>query len=301
MSDSTQLPLGNKTRPPVHDLESSGKSEPAERKLGENVSEYMSPPPITPPTPEDFGLDPETMEEAKKAPPSGNTSALLEKPDTKEKALLEPVGYGGFNNTQIAILRATSFKDCKTPEAVAVACSVAKKYDLDPFVQEIWAIDMQGKMVIQASAAGWRKMITRDEKVKRLISNAVYKGDTLKIDHINGVIDHVQNIKEDTTHDEKEKPLGAYAAALMEDGKWIAKYVRWEEYAKDQGPWKVQKSEMICNKAVTVLGRSSFGVSGVYLPGEVTGDILDLPSGEFEETRIETGKAAKAALRAKKS
>lgn len=306
MTESTQLPLGSqKVRPPVHNLDPEPTIKERPNVSSEDVEAYMNPPKFTPPTPEDFGLDPETLEEAKNAEPSGKTSPEIdEKPDTKEKALLEPVGFGGFNNTQIAILRATSFKDCRNREEAAVACSVAKKYDLDPFIAEIWAINMKGKMVIQASAAGWRKMITRNPEVKRLISNAVYEGDSLEIDHVNGTLSHKQVVSSDKKADPKENPLGGYAAALMDSGEWIVKYVRWEEYDRSgedkYSAWNKQKSEMICNKAVTVLGRSSFGVSGIYLPGEITPDTIDLADDQFSEERISTGKALKDALRNKK-
>lgn len=298
---SASLPFSAKVCPPIHDLNSTEvKSEAVD------PTTYMEPPAFTPPTPEDFDVDPKTMEEARNAVAgSGKLSEKEETPASRDTALLEPVGYGGYNNMQIAILKSTSFSACRTPEERAVACSVAKKYDLDPFIQEIWAIVMKGKMVIQASAAGWRKMITRKPEVKRLISNAVYAGDTLKIDHVNGTFEHEQIISADKKPDENENPLGAYAAALMDDGTWTVKYVRWEEYDRSKedsyNAWHKQKSEMICNKAVTVLGRSSFGISGVYLPGEITPDTIDLPESAFQEERIATGKAAKAVLRDRKS
>ena len=85
-------------------------------------------------------------------------------PENKEVALFKPTGYAGFTNKEIAILNTTSFKDCETMHQLAVACNLARKYDLDPFAKEIWAMKMKGdNLVIEASASGWRKIIKRSK------------------------------------------------------------------------------------------------------------------------------------------
>ncbi len=219
-----------------------------------------------------------------------NPTEEVQPPKSKTVALIQPTGFGGFNNKEIAILRTTSFSECKTLDEVAVACCVARKYDLDPFAKEIWAMRMKGdKLMIEASASGWRKIVRRQPKFKRMVLEAWYPNDEIEFDLLNGkVTKHMQN--PNNSEDKDPTPVGAYCFVEYEDGTTNLDRALWSEYGKDaigktaQGKtyetvWKY-KREMIKNKAAAIFGRTYCEISGVYAEGEVLGAI-EIPQADI--------------------
>lgn len=197
-------------------------------------------------------------------------------------------GWEGFTARQVNILKVSCFPTLVRTQDMMVVARLAQKYDLDPFAKEIWAWDTNmpkefkgkaedlhwtPKIVIEASAAGWRKIIMRDESgVKNLVANPVFKDDIFDADMVTGEVKHeVKGFPP-----EKENPLGAYCQVEFKDGKKVVKVVRWDEYEKTtspyDNPWKRQKSAMICQKAYSRMGRERFGISGIYSEGEVLPD-----------------------------
>ena len=222
----------------------------------------------------------------------------FQEPETKEKALITPTGYGGFNNKDIDVLRKTAFSECKTMEELAMACKLAQKYELDPFAKEIWAMNMKGKLVIEASASGWRKIARRQDSFKRMIVQPWYENDEIEFDFLKGAITkHTQKPLDRTKETNKHPdPEGAYCLVEYKDGTTNLSVVYWHEYensgTNSGSPWKKQKSEMIKNKASAIFGRTYCGVSGLYSEGEVN---------LIEVNPIDAGKDAKAQLRDKKA
>lgn len=213
-------------------------------------------------------------------------------PETKEKALLMPTGYAGYTNKDVDVLRKTAFSECKTLEDLAMACQLAKGYKLDPFAKEIWAMNMKGKLVIEASASGWRKIIRRQPGFKRMVLQAWYENDEIGFDLVNSkVTKHIQNPAERSKSGVQAipDPNGAYCFVEYENGLTNLSVVYWEEYqnsgTNNGSPWKKQKSEMIKNKAAAVFGRTYCGVSGLYSEGETENISSSDPSSRKQEMR----------------
>jgi hypothetical protein len=192
--------------------------------------------------------------------------------DSKDKELFSPTGYGGFTNKEVQILNNTSFRACENMSDLAMACNIAKKYDLDPFSKEIWAMKIQNKIVVEASASGWRKIIRRQPQFKRMVVQPWYSDDDIFFDLVLGKVTKHNHAPQKRS--EKINPDGAYCFVEYLDGTSNLAVVYWEEYENagnnSGSPWKKQKSEMIKNKASAVFGRTYAGVSGLYLQGEIT-------------------------------
>jgi hypothetical protein len=170
---------------------------------------------------------------------------------------------------EIVSMKNVSFPDLDIQNFI-VAMHVAKTYNLDPRVKEIWGWEKGGRITIAVSNAGFLKIARAQPGFIGITANAVYPSDEFEMDMATGkVTKHV-------IHPEKmqngEVPLGAYAILRMEGKEPVAKWVYWNEYvqAGDYTPWKKQKSAMISKCATSVLCREAFGLSGIYGEEEVS-------------------------------
>lgn len=145
-----------------------------------------------------------------------------------------------------------------------VAMSIAKKYDLDPSVKEIYGWEKGWRVTVVASNAWFLKIARKQDWYIKIISNAVFPEDEFEMDMLN------DEIKKHVIHPEKRDkesvPLGAYAILKMKDQPDQVKWVDWTEYVQtwDYSPWRKQKSAMISKCATSVLCREAFGLSGLY-------------------------------------
>jgi hypothetical protein len=239
------------------------------------------------------------MNDTKKVVPVKDSGETFQEPITKEIALFEPTGYSGYTNKEIAILKSTVFKDCPDMNTLAMACHLAKTYQLDPFAKEFWAVNLGKKdnpnMIYEASGAGWRKLIRRQDNFKKMVVNAFYPSDTIEFDMINQkVVKHTTSIEAAT-----EKPLGAYVYCEYINGDTNLAIAWWSEYGKEgkgknkwdkeyETPWKYAQ-EMIKQKASAVFGRTYCGMSGLYAQGEVVTqeDEIEIKKKEMREVENE--------------
>lgn len=156
-----------------------------------------------------------------------------------------------------------------------IAMGVAKKYDLDPLVREIYGYEKWGRVTIAAANAGFLKIARRQDWYIKIISSAVFPEDEFEMDMLN------DEIKKHIIHPEKRDkdsiPLGAYAILKMKDQPDQIKWVDWNEYVQtgDYTPWRKQKSAMISKCATSVLCREAFGLSGLYGEEEMEQESFD--------------------------
>lgn len=145
-----------------------------------------------------------------------------------------------------------------------IAMAIAKKYDLDPSVKEIYWWEKSWRVSIVASNAGFMKIARKQENFLKITANAVFPEDEFEMDLLN------DEIKKHIIHPEKRTkesiPLGAYAILKMKDQPDQLKWVDWNEYVQqgDYSPWRKQKSAMIVKCATSVLCREAFWLSGLY-------------------------------------
>ena len=155
-----------------------------------------------------------------------------------------------------------------------IAMSIAKKYDLDPSVKEIYGWEKWGRVTIVASNAWFLKIARKQEWFLKIISNAVYPEDEFEMDMLN------DEVKKHVIHPEvrtkDSQPIGAYAILKMKDQPDQMKWVDWHEYVQlwDYSPWRKQKAAMIWKCATSVLLREAFWLSGLYGEEEMEQETL---------------------------
>lgn len=145
-----------------------------------------------------------------------------------------------------------------------VAMSIAKKYDLDPTVKEIYGWEKWGRVTIVASNAWLLKVARQQEWFLNIIANAVFPEDEFEMDMATGKV--TKHIIHPEKREATTNPVGAYATLFMKDREPVSKWVYWDEYVQvgDYTPWRKQKSAMISKCATSVLCREAFWLSGLY-------------------------------------
>lgn len=168
-----------------------------------------------------------------------------------------------------------SFPTLKTPGQFTLAFEVAKKYDLDPFVKEIYAyVDNRGNLTLITGKDGFLKIARKQPGYLQIVSAAVYTGDEFEADFALGSIEK-HRITTESLANRSGNPIGAYAILRMEGLPDVMKWVDWSEYCPaktDYTPWAKQKAAMITKCATSVLIREAFGLSGLYDEAEISAD-----------------------------
>lgn len=170
---------------------------------------------------------------------------------------------------EVNAMISVSFPTLKTLGQLTVAFGIAKKYDLDPMVKEMYAyIDHRGNLTTIVGKDGFMKIARRQEGYVSLHSVAVYPGDEFEMDFAEmKVLKH--RMGGDSMKSRTGNPIGAYAVLRMKDKPDVVNWVDWSEYAGTSGPWTKQKAAMIRKCAVAVLCREAFGMSGLYDEAEI--------------------------------
>ena len=153
-----------------------------------------------------------------------------------------------------------------------VFMNIAKTYDLDPQIKEIYGFSSKGRVLIMVSNSGFLKIARKQNGYKSIVANAVYPSDEFEMDMSTGKI--IKHIIHPELNKVEDVPHGAYAILNMEGKEPVTKWVYWNEYVQsgDYTPWRKQKSAMICKCATSILCREAFGLSGLYGEEEMSVD-----------------------------
>lgn len=153
-----------------------------------------------------------------------------------------------------------------TNEELYMFLSVAKKYDLDPFLKEVWFVkNPKLGNVIMTGRDAYVKVAQRNPKYVKLQSNPVYENDEFIMDWEDGELKsfiHRHGAKD------RGKILGAWATLKYTD-KSVSVYVPYQEYSKDANIWTKHKGAMIKKVAEKEVCRLVEGISGIYIPEEM--------------------------------
>jgi phage recombination protein Bet len=156
----------------------------------------------------------------------------------------------------------TAFKGATEAEFVALI-AVANKYDLDPFVREIYAFPKKGGGIVPlVPIDGWLKIIKRHPDYAgmdvRWADEMVKPGNSARQcpEWVEVTIHHKSTPDHPTVHRE-----------------WI------DEMYRDTGPWNTTTKRMLEWKGIIQTGRVAFGLSGIFDQDEAerigSGEIID--------------------------
>jgi phage recombination protein Bet len=178
--------------------------------------------------------------------------------------------YGVDGDKMVHTLRETAFKNA-TPEQLMSLMIVAERYDLNPWLKEIFAFPAQGGGIVPVVGVdGWLRIIN---------SHPQFDG----MDFIDGP-------------DEKGGPVWVECRIFRKDrthATLAREYMA--ECKRDTQPWKSHPRRMLRHKAIIQCARIAFGFAGIYDPDEGAtivendrpvidprGDVSNIPPAEVE-------------------
>lgn len=147
--------------------------------------------------------------------------------------------YGITSDTLMATVKATLMPPNSTNEELVAFLLVADRYDLDPFLKQIYAFPKKGGGIVpMVPIDGWIRIAQQHEQ---------YRGFT-------------QRIVNDET-------FGAGIETTIYRADWPQPAVRVEwlnECKVNSGPWNSHPGRMLGHKSFIQDARYAFGISGIY-------------------------------------
>ena len=147
-----------------------------------------------------------------------------------------------------------------TDSELIMFLSVANKYDLDPFLGEIYFVKYKDKSSILSGRDGYRKIAKREPNFQKCQSMAVFENDEFEMTMTLG---EITNIHHKFSHKDRGKPLGAYAVLTTTDGQTWVSWADIKEYDTRQNAWREYKSAMIEKVAETKVYKSFADIDGI--------------------------------------
>lgn len=138
--------------------------------------------------------------------------------------------------------------------------SVANKYNLDPFLGQVYFVKFKGKPTVMTGRDGYRKIAKSKPTFKKCQSMAVYENDEFEMEMVFG---DVKNIHHKFSHKERGRVIGAYAVLTTIDGDSICSWADIREYDTKQNAWGKYKSAMIKKVAETEVYKNFADISGI--------------------------------------
>lgn len=182
-----------------------------------------------------------------------------------------------FNREQIDVIKRTVARGVSDAE-LSMFLTLAGRYQLDPFLKEIWCYKRQKKnasgsyeddpnapAVIMTSRDGYLKVAQRDSNFDGLKAFVVREGDTFEVDAVEDKIIHKFGAK-------RGKILGAWAACYHKERRPSICFVDFEEYNAYTNTWKKNPSAMIQKVAEAFVLKRQFGINGLVTMEEMETD-----------------------------
>lgn len=156
-------------------------------------------------------------------------------------------------------IKATVAKDA-TDEELYMFLSIAKQYDLNPFLKEIWFTKMKGEVAIMTSRDGYRKLAMREPTYRKCQSMAVYENDEFEMEFTMG---EITNLTHKFKQNDRGKLIGAYAILKTTTLDNYVSYVDFREYDKRNNIWKSYPSAMIRKVAENDVYKRFVNINGL--------------------------------------
>ena len=216
-----------------------------------------------------------------------------------KKQIVEPIQIKDNHGKVIRIFDEDMVKAIKdtvakgaTDSELFMFLSVANKYDLDPFLNEIYLVKFKEKNQIMSSRDGYRKIAMREPTYQVHYSDAVYENDVFKVVRKMGKLD---DIVHEYGHMERGALIGGYCILHTTDGRIYFFYAEMKYYNNGKNAWQTYPKDMIIKVAETRVFKSFANINGVQaeesMPAEYSSEenveMLDEEEPvEFIETEI---------------
>jgi len=191
-------------------------------------------------------------------------------------ALVRPAGgasvtervRGNYDPAQVAAIRNTVAKECNDAE-LAMFLEVSARYELDPFMREIWAAKIDGRLQIFVGHQGLLSLADRKSDYRGFRSDVVRENDHFKVTNCADGDVKVEHSYEQGGEKDRGSIVGAWCVARREGRDPSYFFARWDEYAKGgKTPWAKYGSAMILKCAEAVAHKKLYSLSGLYIEEE---------------------------------
>lgn len=196
-----------------------------------------------------------------------------------------------FSREQIDVIKRTVAKGVTDAE-LSMFLTICGRYQLDPFLKEIWCYKRQKKdqntgrymddpnapAVIQTSRDGYLAVAQRHADYEGLKSFVVKEGDTFEIDAESDKVIHKFGAK-------RGNILGAWASCYRSGRRPVTVWAEFEEYNASSPIWKNYPSAMIQKVAEALALKRQFGISGLVTQEEMATD-MDIPYGVQDDQPV---------------
>ena len=146
-------------------------------------------------------------------------------------------------------------------EELDMFLSLARTYDLNPFLKEIWCIKMGGRAIITTSRDGYLRIANRDQHFRGLVSDAVYSND--RFAKTKDGVDHSYS------SGDRGQIVGAYALVYRDDRIYPSYFFAPFKDYKKGGTWDQYPHAMIIKVAEAMALKRAFAISGLTTDAEI--------------------------------
>ena len=187
-----------------------------------------------------------------------------------------------------AIARTVAPPDAK-PAEIAMFLAVAHRYQLDPFLKEIWLAKDKGRLILLTGRDSFIKVAERDEGYLGFDSGVVYQNDHFEVDREADSIIVTHQVKGFV---DRGARVGAFCVAYHKVRRQVLVLRKWEDYAHLHGKdnWKNYGDDMLETRVITAALRRQYTISGIYSESEFIAGELDAESsraGTATQDRLE--------------
>ena len=181
-----------------------------------------------------------------------------------------------WNKSQIDLIKRTVAKGA-TDDEFNMYMYMAKTYQLDPIMREIWFIkyDAKSTPIIMTSRDGYLAIANRNEHFQGMLSDVVHENDEFE-KLPDGLVKHKYGCKD------RGEIIGAYAMGFRNDRKYpVYVFAHLSEYYKAGKVWDVYTSAMILKVAEAMMLKRLISISGLVTKEEMAIEdepiIIDTP------------------------
>ena len=152
-----------------------------------------------------------------------------------------------------------------TDDELNMFLSIAGKYELDPFLHEIWFANMGNRNVIMTGRDGYLKIANRHPNFDGITGDVVHANDRF--------IKEGDNVRHAYNAQDRGPIVGAYAQVYRSDRAHpVFVYAPFNEYNKGgRGVWGQYPSAMILKVAESMALKRAFSISGLVTEEELSG------------------------------
>ena len=193
-----------------------------------------------------------------------------------------------WSKSQIELIKRTVAKG-STDDEFNMFMYMAKTYQLDPIMKEIWFIKYSEKAVpiIMTSRDGYLAIANRNPNYNGLTSDVVHEND--EFEKVEGGVKHKYGCKD------RGKIIGAYALGYRVDRKYpVYVFAHYNEYfKKNSSIWTQYGSAMILKVAEAMMFKRLFSISGLVTREEIATEEDDVDITPKREAKDEVNREEK--------